>query len=142
MSKERILIINDSRSMRIFLEKIVKSFTDCELMNSCTGGDDAMNRIQLKKPDVILLDLEMPHMDGLTFLEMLPENQRIPTIIISNYGEDDSDIISDAIGLGAIDSLLPPSSMKDDEIKEFSNKLHHKIIKVSLKSKRFTSILQ
>ena len=111
-------------------------------MNSCTGGDDAMNRIQLKKPDVILLDLEMPHMDGLTFLEMLPENQRIPTIIISNYGEDDSDIISDAIGLGAIDSLLPPSSMKDDEIKEFSNKLHHKIIKVSLKSKRFTSILQ
>ena len=42
MSKIMILIINDSKSMRLFLEKIVKSFTDCELLNSCFSGDDAM----------------------------------------------------------------------------------------------------
>ncbi len=140
MSKIGILIINDSRSMRIFLEKIVKSFSDCELMSSCWDGDDAINCIQIKKPDVILLDLEMPHMDGLTFLEILPENQRIPTIIISNYGKDDSDIISDAINLGAVDSLLPPSSLKDDEVEKFTASLHHKIMKASIKSNEFTTI--
>jgi two-component system chemotaxis response regulator CheB len=140
MSKIGILIINDSRSMRIFLEKIVKSFSDCELMSSCWDGDDAINCIQIKKPDVILLDLEMPHMDGLTFLEILPENQRIPTIIISNYGKDNSDIISDAINLGAVDSLLPPSSLRDEEVEKFTVSLHHKIMKASLKSNEFTTI--
>ena len=142
MSKIGILIINDSRSMRLFLEKIVKSFSDCELMSSCWDGDDAVNCIQIKKPDIILLDLEMPHMDGLTFLEMMPENKRIPTIIISNYGKDDSDIISDAMNLGALDSLMPPSSMRDNDVEEFSNKLHHKIIKASLKSNEVTMTSQ
>jgi len=142
MSKVGILIINDSRSMRIFLEKIVKSFSDCKLLNSCVGGDDAMNYLQVKQPDAILLDLEMPHMDGLTFLEMLPENERIPTIIISNYGKDNSDIINDAMNLGAVDSLLPPLSLKDKEIEKFSVILHHKIMKASLKLKGFSMTLQ
>jgi two-component system chemotaxis response regulator CheB len=86
MSKIMILIINDSRSMRLFLENIVKSFSDCELMISCMDGNNAMNRIEVKKPDVILLVLEMPHMDGLTFLELLSDDKKIPSIIISNYG--------------------------------------------------------
>jgi len=138
MTKIEVLIINDSRTMRVFLENIIKSFPDCKLLNSSLNGESAIRHIQIKKPDVILLDLEMPHMDGLTFLEMLPENERIPTIIISNYAKDDSDIISDAMNLGAIDSLLPPSSMKDEVIREFSMNLHHKIMKASLRSKKFT----
>lgn len=69
--------------MRMFLENIIKSFSDCEIMTSCRDGDDAMNRIDVKKPDVILLDLEMPHMDGLTFLELLADDKKIPTIIYS-----------------------------------------------------------
>ena len=138
MTKIEVLIINDSRTMRVFLENIIKSFPDCKLLNSSLNGESAIRHIQIKKPDIILLDLEMPHMDGLTFLEMLPENERIPTIIISNYAKDDSDIISDAMNLGAIDSLLPPSSMKDDVIRKFSSNLHYKIMKASLKSKKFT----
>ena len=124
--------------MRMFLENIIKSFSDCEIMTSCRDGDDAMNRIDVKKPDVILLDLEMPHMDGLTFLELLADDKKIPTIIISNYGEKDSDIIHDAMNLGAIDSLMPPSSMKDEDLESFRNRLHYKIIKTSLKSNRYS----
>ena len=137
MSKIGILIVNDSRTMRLFLENIIKTFSDCEIMPSCSDGKNAMNRIGVKKPDVILLDLEMPHMDGLTFLELLADDKKIPTIIISNYGENDSGIIHDAIGLGAVDSLLPPLSMKDEDLKKFRNKLHYKIIKASLKSNKY-----
>jgi two-component system chemotaxis response regulator CheB len=132
MSKIQILIINDSRSMRMFLENMVKSFSDCEMMASCMDGNNAMNHLEVKKPDVILLDLEMPHMGGLTFLELLADNKKIPTIIISNYGESESDIIRDAMNLGAVDSLMPPSSMKDKEIGKFRSALHHKIMKASL----------
>ena len=138
MSKIQILIINDSRSMRLFLENIIKSFSDCEMMASCMDGNNAMCRLEVKKPDVILLDLEMPHMDGLTFLELLADDKKIPTIIISNYGENDSDIIHDAMDLGAVDSLMPPASMKDEDLERFSNKLHYKIIKASLKSNRYS----
>ena len=142
MSKIVILIINDSKSMRLFLESMVKSFTDCELLSSCVDGNNAINRIKIKKPDVVLLDLEMPHMDGLTFLEMLSDDEKIPTIIISNYGKNDSDIIHDAMNLGAIDSLMPPSSSNDEEIEKFRNKLHYKIMKASLKSNKFTMTSQ
>ena len=58
-----------------------------------------MNRTGVKKPDVILLDLEMPHMDRLTFLELLADDKKIPTTIVSNYVENDSDIICDAMNL-------------------------------------------
>ena len=75
--------------MRMFLENMIKSFSDCEMMASCIDGNNAMNRLEVKKPDVILLDLEMPHMDGLTFLESLAGNKKIPTIIICNYGENE-----------------------------------------------------
>jgi len=122
--------------MRLFLEDIINSFDDCEIISSCFDGNDALNYLEVKKPDIILLDLEMPHMDGLTFLEMLSDGEKIPTIILSSYVKDDAEIIHDAINLGAVDSLAPPNS--DKNIKEFKNLLHHKIVKASLKSNRFS----
>lgn len=132
------MIINDSRTMRLFLEDIIKSYSDCEIMRSHFDGNSALNYLKFKKPDVIILDLEMPNIDGLTFLEMLPDNEKIPTIIISSYVKDNSKLITDAIDLGAIDSLAPPSSNTKEEFEKFRNIFHHKIIKASLKSNRFS----
>jgi len=140
MIKTRVMIVNDSRTMRLFLEDIINSFSDCELIRSCIDGNNAIERLPNQKPDVVLLDLEMPHMDGLTFLEMLPDNEKYPTIIVSNYAKDESDIIHDAMELGALDSIAPPKSNSDEDNKEFRNSLHHKIIKASLKSNRFSTI--
>jgi two-component system chemotaxis response regulator CheB len=138
MLKTKIMIINDSRTMRFFLEDIIKSYSDCEIMRSHFDGNSALNYLKFKKPDVIILDLEMPNIDGLTFLEMLPNNEKIPTIIVSNYAKDNSGLIMDAMDLGAVDSLAPPSSNTKEEFEKFRNILHHKIIKASLKSSRFS----
>ena len=140
VQKIRVMIINDSRSMKLFLEDILKQFDDCEITHSYSDGNTALNYIKFQKPDVIILDLEMPLMDGLTFLETLSESERIPTIIVSKYAKNDSDMIHDAMNLGALDSLEPPQNNTAEEFEKFKNLLHHKIVKASLKSNRFSLI--
>ncbi len=137
MTKTKIMIINDSRAMRLFLENIIESYADFDIIDSCDNGNVALNHLKFKKPDVIILDLEMPKMDGLTFLEKLSYNEKFPTIIVSNYVRDSSELVNDAMVLGAVDSLMLPSSNTPEKFEEFRNNIHHKIIKASLKSNRF-----
>ncbi len=138
----KVMIVNDSRAMRLFIEDIIKSFSECEIIGSYFDGEQALDNIQFKKPDVIILDLEMPKMDGMTFLEKLNDTQMYPTIILSNYATENSKIVNDAISLGAVDALLPPSSNSDIDIKTFKSILHHKLIKASLRSKRYSLYCQ
>lgn len=138
MQKTSVMIINDSRSMRLFLEEAIKSFADFEIIGSYFDGNLALDALKTKKPDVILLDLEMPNMDGLTFLEKLSQDQKYPIIILSNYAIDGSEMINQAIDLGAVSSLVPPSSNKKEDLEKFKNILHHRITIASLKSNRFT----
>lgn len=132
----KVMVINDSRAMRLFIEETVKSFSECQIIGSYVDGQNALDNIQAKKPDVIILDLEMPKMDGMTFLERLNDVQMYPTIILSNYATEGSKIVNDAISLGAVDSLLPPASNSEVDIKAFKSVLRHKIIKASLRSTR------
>lgn len=138
MQKTSIMIINDSRAMRLFLEEVVKSFADFEIIGSYFDGGIALDSLKSKKPDVILFNMEMPNLDGLTFLEKLPEMQKCPTIIVSNYAKDGSEMINQAMELGAIDSLMPPTSNSKEDLEKFRIILHHKITMASLKSSRFT----
>ena len=132
------IIINDSRAMRQFLEDIVKSYDDCEIMGSYFDATVALNDLKIKSPDVIILDLEMPKMDGLTFLENLKNSRKYPTIVVSNYASDGSELLKDAIALGAVDSLMPPPSNSKADFETFKSMLHHKLAKASLKSKRYS----
>lgn len=136
MGKIQAMIINDSRAMRQFIEDIVKSFPDCEVIGSYFDATVALNDLTIKKPDVIILDLEMPKMDGITFLENI-EGKKYPTIVVSNYASDGSQLINDAIALGAVDSLKPPPSNTKEDFESFKNMLHHKITKASLSSSKY-----
>ncbi len=138
MPKMKIMIINDSRAMRLFLEDVIKSYTDCEVIGSYFDGNIALDSLKFKKPDVMILDLEMPRMDGLTFLERLPNNEKFPTIIVSSYAKDSSELVHDAMVLGAVDSLAPPPSNTKEEFEKFRNILHHKITKAAFTSNRFS----
>ena len=135
MPKMKIMIINDSKSMRLFLEDVVRSYHDCEVIGSYFDARLALNDFEIA-PDVILLDLEMPKMDGITFLENLGD-KKYPVIIISNYVSDNSELVTEAMNLGAIDSLALPSSNTPEMFSSFKNTLHHKIIKSALHSNRF-----
>lgn len=131
------MIINDSKAMRLFLEDIVKSYFGWQIIGSYFDATHALSVLENKKPDVILLDLEMPKMDGFTFLERLGNTGKYPIIITSNYAIGGSEIVNDAMALGAVDYIVPPSSNSKADFDKFKLLLRHKITKASLKSNRY-----
>ncbi|MEO9308829.1 MAG: chemotaxis-specific protein-glutamate methyltransferase CheB [Nitrososphaera sp.] len=99
----KVLIINDSSYMCTFLKDLVSNDT-IKVYDVAKDGQEALRKIALQKPDVILLDLEMPRMDGLTFIEeMVKRGTLIPTILVSSFGRDGAKIVLDALENGAID---------------------------------------
>jgi two-component system, chemotaxis family, protein-glutamate methylesterase/glutaminase len=106
--KTRVLIVDDSASVRQTLCSIVDAAPD--LMVLSTAGDPfiAAQRIQEEIPDVIILDVEMPRMDGITFLRKIMAQRPIPTILCSTLLEAGSDALLDAMDAGAVDIIVKP----------------------------------
>jgi two-component system chemotaxis response regulator CheB len=104
----KVLIVDDSALMRQLLTKILSS--DPELVVVGTAGDPyvAREKIIALKPDVLTLDIEMPRMDGLTFLEKLMRGHPMPVIMISSLTDKGADTTLRALGLGAIDYIPKP----------------------------------
>ena len=99
----KVGIINDSNLMRKYISDLI-SGDGIEVSVTATDGENALTKILRKKPDVILLDLEMPKMDGLTFIEeMAKKGALIPTIIVSSFSQDGSKVVLDALENGAVD---------------------------------------
>lgn len=106
--KSKVLIIDDSASVRQTLTAIVNAAPDIEVMATASDPYVAAQRIQDGLPDVIILDIEMPRMDGITFLRKLMAQRPIPTIVCSTLVESGSDTAIEALEAGAIDLILKP----------------------------------
>jgi len=106
--KIRVLIVDDSASMRQTLSSIVDAAPDLEVM--ATAGDPfvAAQRIQAEVPDVIILDVEMPRMDGITFLRKLMAQRPIPCVLCSTLLEPGSDLLFEALEAGAVEVIQKP----------------------------------
>ena len=104
----KVLIVDDSALMRQLLTKILNS--DPELTVVGTAGDPfvAREKIIALKPDVLTLDIEMPRMDGLTFLEKLMRGHPMPVVMISSLTSKGADTTLRALSLGAIDYIAKP----------------------------------
>ena len=117
--------------MRKYLTDLI-SVDGIEVISTAIDGEDALSKISAKKPDVILLDLEMPKMDGLTFIdEMAKSGTLFPTIVVSNFSQNGSKLVLDALDNGAVDFVPVPTYSKDDE--RLQNNLIAKI-KIAYKS--------
>jgi len=97
------LVIDDSALVRQTLSEIIESDSQLEVMG--TAGDPflAANKIRMEVPDVITLDVEMPRMDGLTFLKTLMAQYPVPVVIISSLTQDGSQMALRALDLGAVE---------------------------------------
>lgn len=101
------LIVDDASAVRMTLGSILISALDFTL-DSASDPIIAMRKIARRRPDVIILDLEMPHMDGLTFLRQLMATDPIPVVICSGMGDHDSELAINALEEGAIDIISKP----------------------------------
>lgn len=108
MSKIRTLIIEDSALTRSVLERIIGSDANIEVVGTAIDPIIAAKKIEALKPDVITLDLVMPRMDGLTFLDKLMKNRPIPVVIISGNSPKVSVNAIKALELGAFEIIEKP----------------------------------
>lgn len=132
-SKIKVLIVDDAAMVRkIFTQELDK---DPELVVVGEAADAfiAREKITDLKPDVILLDIEMPQMDGLTFLEQIMINCPIPVIIVSSLAKEGGPLALRALELGAADVIAKPGSSYS--VKEMSEQLIEKIKAVTYAKK-------
>lgn len=106
--KIRVLVVDDSAVVRQTLSAIISEDPELEVM--ATAGDpfQAAEKLKDEIPDVITLDVEMPRMDGLTFLKKIMSQHPIPVVICSSLTIDGSDTISKAVQYGAVEIITKP----------------------------------
>ena len=108
MKKIKVLIIDDSALVRQTLCDILNSDPEIEVIGSAADPILAAERMRSVIPDVITLDVEMPRMDGLTFLQKLMSQHPIPVVMCSSLAESGSDTALKALEYGAVDIITKP----------------------------------
>lgn len=116
--KIRVLIIDDSASVRQTLTTILQSDPGIEVIGAASDPFIAAKRIQEEIPDVITLDVEMPRMDGITFLRKLMSQKPIPVVMCSSLTESGSETLLQALEAGAVDIILKPKIGAADYLAE------------------------
>lgn len=104
----RVLIVDDSACVRQALKQILETDPEIEVIGVASDPFVAASHIEKQVPDVITLDVEMPRMDGLTFLEKLMAQHPIPVVICSTLAADGSDIALAALSKGAVEIIAKP----------------------------------
>ena len=104
----RVLIVDDSASVREALSAIISAEPDMEVMAAAADPFVAAKHMHDELPDVILLDLEMPRMDGLTFLRKIMAQRPLPCVLCSTLLEDGSETLFAALEAGAVDVIQKP----------------------------------
>ena len=127
MEKIRVLIVDDSALVRRLLSDILNSDPEIEVIDTAADAYEARDKIKKHKPHVITLDVEMPKMDGFTFLKNLMRLHPMPVIMISTLTEMGADITMQALELGAIDFVAKPKIDIAHTIDEYAEEIISKI---------------
>ena len=108
VAKTRVLIVDDSAIVRRVLSDMLSGHPDIEVVATAPDPYVARDKILELKPDVLTLDLEMPRMDGLSFLKRLMHFHPLPVIVISSIAVAGREVALEALRLGAVDVLTKP----------------------------------
>jgi two-component system chemotaxis response regulator CheB len=116
--KIKVLIIDDSAVVRTVLSKILNAATGIEVIATAQDPIFALQRLKSIKPDVIILDVEMPRMDGISFLKKIMEENPIATVMCSTLTEKSSVTSVKALSLGAIEVIAKPKANLQNTLDE------------------------
>ena len=110
MDDIKVLIVDDSSMMRNLIGKIVESTEGLTVADKAMNGRFALQKLERVDPDVIVLDIEMPEMNGLEFLkETKSRGIKIPTIVLSSLATEGARVTMDCLDMGAVDFITKPS---------------------------------
>ena len=127
MKKIKVLCVDDSALIRNIMTAIVNAQPDMEMVATALDPLIARDLIKQHNPDVLTLDVEMPRMDGLDFLERLMRLRPMPVIMVSSLTSKGSDITLSALELGAVDFVTKPQMGLQEGMMQYSELIAEKI---------------
>ncbi|WP_397476352.1 chemotaxis response regulator protein-glutamate methylesterase [Pusillimonas sp.] len=136
MKKIRVLCVDDSALVRSLMTEIIDSHHDMEVVAVAPDPLVARDLIKQHNPDVLTLDVEMPRMDGLDFLERLMRLRPMPVVMVSSLTERNSEVTMRALELGAVDFVTKPRLGLRDGLMEYSDLIADKIRAAALSRPR------
>jgi two-component system, chemotaxis family, protein-glutamate methylesterase/glutaminase len=123
----KVLIVDDSSFMRKALAQILASRHSMEIVGTAADGQEAIKKIHQLHPDVVLLDIEMPVMDGLTALAHIMADCPTPTLMLSALTKKDTAIAIKSLEYGAVDFISKPSGVISYDIDKLGNEIISKV---------------
>ena len=124
---KKVLIVDDSALVRQVLTEIIDGAPGLTVVGTATDPYIAREKIKKLSPDVITLDVEMPRMDGITFLANLMRLRPIPVVMISSLTEQGADITLQALELGAVDFISKPKLDVKHGLEEYAREIIEKV---------------
>jgi len=123
----RVLIVDDSAFMRKVLHSMIAGDPQLEVCGEARDGRDAVTQAEVLKPDVITMDINMPHMDGLQATEIIMSSNPRPVLIVSSESREGAEVTLKALELGAIDFVAKPSGGIDLDMTSVKDELFRKL---------------
>lgn len=128
MNKIKVLITDDSQVIRNVLTEILNSSPLIEVVGTAEDPYVARELIKQLNPDVLTLDIEMPRMDGITFLRNLMRLRPMPVVMISALTESNAEVTLTALSLGAVDFIAKPAGDTEEGMNEYAEEIITKVI--------------
>lgn len=126
-AKIKVLVVDDSALMRGLLTEMINAAPDLEVVGAAPDAPAARDMIKVLNPDVLTLDVHMPKMDGLEFLERLMRLRPMPVVMVSSFTEAGSETTLKALELGAVDFIGKPRADGLKRMDEYAEELGEKI---------------
>ena len=130
----RLLVVDDSAYNRRNIAEIFTGSTEVEVVGKAADGEEGLRLVTMLKPDVVTLDLEMPRMDGFTFLRILMARQPTPVIVVSSYAQKEN--VFKALELGALDFVTKADRQIAPDAVELKEQVLQKVLLVPVAETR------
>ena len=127
MTPIKVLVIDDSALMRKLLSEMLARDPQIDVVGTATDAFVARDKIKRLNPDVLTLDIEMPKMDGLDFLERLMRLRPMPVVMVSTLTEKGSEVTLKALELGAVDFVSKPKLDIANSMRDYAAEITDKI---------------
>ncbi len=127
MSVKRVIVIDDSALIRALLTEVLNQHPELEVVATAADPYDARDKIKRLNPDVLTLDVEMPKMDGISFLKNLMRLRPMPVVMVSTLTQQGADITIQALEIGAVDFVPKPTQDVANRLQQYAEQIAAKV---------------
>lgn len=131
MNKAKVLVVDDSAFMRKLISDFLSEHPRLHVVGTARDGQEALQKIEQLKPDVVTLDVEMPVMNGLETLKHIMQKQPLPVVMISSTTKEGAENTILALQYGAVDFIAKPSGAISLDLYKIKDKMIEKVLLAS-----------